>query len=188
MNPSSQQPYYYSQVTSIPENMQTTSNVVPNGVGTAEMVLLLRQLVISQNRTNQLLAELLQATVAPQQQRAKELAFWKSEHPDLAQSCRESVNTLLKIQRGYLETMTMEVQDSEETLNDSEFMFNEFLDRFGPRISYLNSMLQLFGQLSAAPVAKPQPPETSRQESHPEESSTTKKSEETSNDSTHPED
>ncbi|MDD3470675.1 MAG: hypothetical protein PHE53_11965 [Thermoguttaceae bacterium] len=182
MGHSPQQPYYYSQVTSIPENVPTTGNVVSNGAGTAEMVLLLRQLVISQNRTNQLLAELLQVTIAPQQQRAKELALWKSEHPELAQSCRESVDALLKIQRGYLETMTMEVQDGEETLNDSEFMFNEFLDRFGPRISYLNSMLQLFGQLSAAPAAKSQP-EASHQEVPP----VSKKSDETVDDTANPE-
>jgi len=34
---------------------------------------------------------------------------------------------------------------------DGEFMLNEFVDRFGPRLAHLNGVLQVLSQLSAAP-------------------------------------
>ena len=38
---------------------------------------------------------------------------------------------------------------SEEALLDGEFMLNEFVDRFGPRLAHLNGVLQVLSQLSA---------------------------------------
>ena len=32
---------------------------------------------------------------------------------------------------------------------DGEFMLNEFVDRFGPRLAHLNGVLQVLSQLSA---------------------------------------
>jgi hypothetical protein len=34
---------------------------------------------------------------------------------------------------------------------DGEFMLNEFVDRFGPRLAHLNGVLQVLAQLSSAP-------------------------------------
>ena len=46
------------------------------------------------------------------------------------------------------------VEDSAENSEDwdySEFMFNDFVDRFGPRLIHLNSLLQALSQLAAPP-------------------------------------
>jgi hypothetical protein len=45
--------------------------------------------------------------------------------------------------------LTAEVQDSEDTLRDSDFMLQEFVDRYGPRLAHLNGVLQVLSQLAA---------------------------------------
>ena len=56
------------------------------------------------------------------------------------------------MQAEFLRTLTEEVLDSEEHLVEGEFMLNEFVDRFGPRLAHLNGVLQVLSQLSAAPA------------------------------------
>jgi hypothetical protein len=34
---------------------------------------------------------------------------------------------------------------------DGEFMLNEFVDRYGPRLAHLNGVLQVLSQLSSVP-------------------------------------
>ena len=76
---------------------------------------------------------------------------WKQANPGLARSCRMAAEALSRIQTEYLETLTEEIGDNFETLRDGEFMLNEFVDRFGPRIAHLNGLLQVLSQLSATP-------------------------------------
>ena len=41
--------------------------------------------------------------------------------------------------------------DNYESMMDGEFVLNEFVDRFGPRLAHLNGVLQLLAQLSSVP-------------------------------------
>ncbi len=121
--------------------------------GTNVTTALLRQLVIGQQQTNQVLQELLQQTVTLQKQRHNELQQWKDSHPDLTRACRRAAETLSRVQTQFLENMTDEIQENEEALLDGEFMLNEFVDRFGPRLAHLNGVLQVLAQLgSGTPV------------------------------------
>ena len=43
--------------------------------------------------------------------------------------------------------MTDEIEDSKEYLLEGEYMLNEFVDRFGPRLAHLNGVLQVLAQL-----------------------------------------
>lgn len=121
---------------------------VPNDAAAAT-VALLRQLVISQEKQNQLLEQLVQNTVNVQKQRATELQQWKDANPRLAKACRRAAETLSKVQSEFLENLTDEIVDNEETLMDGEFMLSEFVDRFGPRMAHLNGILQVLAQLGS---------------------------------------
>lgn len=151
-------PYFYSEVTSLPAATptSTTGGTGYSDAAMAQLLLLMRQMTLEQHRTNELISELVKVTVGPYRARMKELSTWKSEHPDLARDLRDSVDVLLRTQMGWLETIAMEVLDGGETLQESEFMLNDFLDRFGPRMVYMNGMLQLFSQLASSPPA-PEP-------------------------------
>lgn len=110
-------------------------------------VALLHQIVAMQQKQNQLLEQLLQATVSVQKQRNAELQQWKDANPRLAKSCRRAAEKLSKVQTQFLEALTDEVDDQEENLIDGDYVLNEFVDRFGPRLAHLNGVLQVLAQL-----------------------------------------
>lgn len=108
---------------------------------------LLRHLVAGQQQQNQLLERLVQQQNAANEQRATELQQWKDANPGLARSCRSAAETLSRVQTQFLDTLTEEINDSDGGLEESEFMLNEFVDRFGPRLAHLNGVLQVLAQL-----------------------------------------
>ena len=99
----------------------------------------------------ELLEELVNHLGAAQKQRANELGQWKQANPHLARNCRAAAEALGKVQTEFLDSMTHEINENFETLLDGEFMLNEFVDRFGPRLAHLNGLLQVLSQLSATP-------------------------------------
>jgi hypothetical protein len=123
---------------------------LPTATGTnAELVAVLREILAAQDRQNELLEEMVGQLNAAQKQRANELGQWKQANPGLARSCRIAAEALSKVQTEYLANLTDEINENFETLRDGEFMLNEFVDRFGPRVAHLNGLLQVLSQLSA---------------------------------------
>lgn len=110
-------------------------------------VALLHQLAAGQQKQNQLLEQLVNANLSAQQQRAQELEQWKEANPRLAKSCRRAAETLSQVQTEFLETLTEEIEEGRENLIEGEYMLNEFVDRFGPRLAHLNGVLQVLAQL-----------------------------------------
>ena len=120
-------------------------------------VQLLRQLVVTQQKQTKLMGELVQQNAAMQKQRAGELQQWKDANPDLSRSCRRAAETLSEVQTEFLQSVTNEIDESSEYLADGDYMLNEFIDRFGPRMAHLNGILQVLAQLGTGePVAEQQ--------------------------------
>jgi len=116
-----------------------------------ELNLVLRQLLVGQQRQNQLLEELLGHLSANQRQKASELGQWKEANPRLARKCRRAAEALGKLQTEFLDSLTREITQNYDNLVEGDFLLNEFIDRFGPRMVHLNGLLQLLSQLSATP-------------------------------------
>ncbi len=121
------------------------------GAPQSEMAALLHQLVLGQDKQNELLEDLVEQMGASQRQRASELNQWKDSNPLLARRCRAAAEALSQVQTEFLQKMTVDVNDSHEDMIDSDFVLNEFVDRYGPRLAHLNGVLQLLSQLSANP-------------------------------------
>jgi hypothetical protein len=117
----------------------------------AELVHVLRQILAGQDRQNELIEELVGQISSTQRQRASELGQWKQANPRLARNCRTAAEALGKVQTEFLQSLTQEINDNYENLMEGEFMLNEFVDRFGPRMAHLNGLLQILSQLSATP-------------------------------------
>ena len=111
----------------------------------------LHDILAAQDRNNELLEELVSAMSTAQKQRSNELNHWKQANPDLARSCRRAAEALSRVQVEYLDTITDEINDSAEDMMEGEFMLNEFVDRFGPRLAHLNGVIQVLAQLSSTP-------------------------------------
>ena len=119
----------------------------------SELVALMHHMVAAQDRQNELLEEMVEQMQSSQRQRANELTQWKEANPLLARRCRAAAEALSQVQTEFLQTLTVDVNDGYEDMMDSEFVMNEFVDRYGPRLAHLNGVLQLLSQLSANPAA-----------------------------------
>jgi hypothetical protein len=117
-----------------------------------EMAALMHQLVAGQDRQNELLEEMIEQMHSSQRQRAGELTQWKDANPLLARRCRAAAEALSQVQTEFLQNLTVDVSESFEDMLDSDFVLNEFVDRYGPRLAHLNGVLQLLSQLSANPI------------------------------------
>lgn len=145
--PQRARPPLFSQI----DVSQTGYPPVHGGRPEVEQTRLLRELLAGQDRQNELLEELVNQFGAAQKQRANELGQWKQANPHLARNCRAAAEALGKVQAEFLESLTAEVNANYENLLDGEFVLNEFVDRFGPRMAHLNGLLQVLSQLSATP-------------------------------------
>ena len=103
------------------------------------------------DRNNELLEEVVNNATANQRQRADELRQWRQANPSLSDACRRASESLARVQSEFLEHLTQEVQDNADAMEESDFVFNEFVDRYGPRLAHLNGVLQMLSQLSSAP-------------------------------------
>ena len=140
-------PPLFSQIDVTPPAYPTA----PAGRQDIEQTRLLREILSAQDRQNELLEELVNHLTGAQKQRANELGQWKQANPRLARNCRAAAEALGKVQAEFLESLTADVNANYENLMDGEFMLNEFVDRFGPRMAHLNGLLQVLSQLSATP-------------------------------------
>jgi len=139
-------PPLYSQVEVSPGSQPRATSSSHN-----EQVDLLRDVLNAQERTNELLEELVTVMATTQKQRANELNQWRNAHPQLATACREAAEALSRVQIEYLDRMTDEINDSSEDMVEGEFVLNEFIDRYGPRLAHLNGVIQVLAQLSSVP-------------------------------------
>jgi hypothetical protein len=145
-----QHPHFYTQIDVAPSSSPAPS--MSQG-SINEICLLMREMLAAQDRHNELLEELLEQHVAAQRQRVTELTLWKQANPDLAKFCKQAADQLGKVQTDYLNSITEEIYENFDNMRDSEFMLNEFVDRFGPRFAHLNGILQVLAQLGNAPDA-----------------------------------
>ncbi len=131
----------------------SAGNTFETTVSQLEQTELMREMLVSQDRTNEILEELVTVMATSQKQRAQELHQWRHANPGLAESCRKAAESLSRVQVDYLERITEEINDTAEDMADGEFVLNEFVDRFGPRLAHLNSVIQVLAQLSSTPTA-----------------------------------
>ncbi len=115
---------------------------------TSQIAALLHQLVEGQDRQNELLEEIVDQLQSGQRQRISELNQWKDANPQLARRCRAAAEALSQVQTEFLQNLTVDIGDNFEAMIDSDFVLNEFVDRYGPRLAHLNGVLQMLSQLS----------------------------------------
>lgn len=141
-------PPLFSQLDVSSATHQTQSPLSPR----EEQTELLREVLAAQDRTNELLEELSGTLAATQKQRANELNQWRNAHPALASACRKAAEALTHVQIDFLDRMTDEINDTSDDMTDGgEFLLNEFVDRYGPRLAHLNGVIQVLAQLSSVP-------------------------------------
>jgi len=145
---------------------QGPSQLVPNP---NDPVALLHLMVNLQNQSLELQRQTLElqrqqlelsreVTQINRDQRARqigELERWQGGHESVLDSCRESLGNLEQIHASLMGELTLYIKENYDNLLDGEFALTDFVDRFGPRLAHLNTMLAVLRPLAAA-VRKPE--------------------------------
>ena len=105
---------------------------------------ILRSLVGKIDDQNDLLEELIQQN--SQSQRRSYLLEWRRQNPKLATRCKEAARKLSETQQAFISSIIDEINEADD-MEESEFLMNEFADRFGNRLANLNGILQALMQL-----------------------------------------
>ena len=63
---------------------------------------------------------------------------------------RESLGQLEQVHSALMGELVNHVAENHENLVDGEFALTDFVDRFGPRLAHLNTMLAVLRPLAAA--------------------------------------
>ena len=124
----------------------TPATASPAALG-GDATAVLREMVLLQQRSCDLLTELVNQVSQQQRQRAAELKAWKEANPQLAQSCRRAAEALTSVHTEFLASIAREAAEGAEDFAISEYALGEFIDRYGPRLAHFNGVLQLFAQL-----------------------------------------
>lgn len=145
--------------------------VSPTGQGSAPVVVnpndplaLLHVLINLQSQTldlqKQILetqrqqAELLRETVhVGREQRARqnaELERWQQSHSRVIDNCKDALSRLEQVHASLMGELSTYVEENYENLLDGEFALSDFVDRFGPRLAHINTMLAVLRPLAAA--------------------------------------
>ena len=127
-----------------------TPSAVPISAGD-EQTRLLRDILTAQDRQNELLEELVSQTKRSPAAAEQRVGAMEAGQPRLARGCRMAADALSKVQTEFLETLTNEVNDNADEFLQGDFLLNEFVDRFGPRLAQPQRSDPGFGAIEQQP-------------------------------------
>lgn len=138
---------------------------------TDEPITLLQALLSMQAQTLEVQKQLLQnqaqqlelareAAHIAREQRARQIAElerWQAGHEAVIDQCRDSLGQLEQVHAALMGELVSHVSENYENLIDGEFALTDFVDRYGPRLAHLNTMLAVLRPLLIA--TRPAKPE-----------------------------
>jgi hypothetical protein len=146
---------------------QSTSPVPPS---TTDPVVLLHALINLQSQTLDTQRQILEnskqqldlareSAQMARDQRARQISDmerWQGAHNDVIDDCKTALGQLESVHSALMRDLAVFVEDNHDNLIDGDFALSDFVDRFGPRLAHLNTMLAVLRPLAAA-HKKPDP-------------------------------
>ena len=109
-----------------------------------------RQVLDTQRQQLEMLRETTQVAREQRARQVAELERWQSSHGELLEQCRPTLQRLEQVHASLLRELADYAADYHENLVDGDFALTDFIDRFGPRLAHLNTMLAVLRPLAAA--------------------------------------
>ena len=110
----------------------------------------LRQILDLQRQQLDLTREAAQFNREQRARQIAELERWQNGHDSVLDDCKESLSKLEQVHAALIGELASYVDENHENLLDGEFALTDFVDRFGPRLAHLNTILAVLRPLAAA--------------------------------------
>jgi hypothetical protein len=109
-----------------------------------------RQTLEMQRQQLDISRELLQVNREQRARQGAELERWQAGHEPILETCRETLGKLEQVHASLMGELANYVDENYENLLEGDFSLSDFVDRFGPRLAHLNTMLAVLRPLAAA--------------------------------------
>jgi len=109
-----------------------------------------RQMLEFQRQQLELAREMTQVSREQRTRQMAELERWQNGHDHVLEGCRESLTNLEQVHAALMGELANYVRENYENLLDGEYALTDFVDRFGPRLAHLNTMLAVLRPLAAS--------------------------------------
>jgi small-conductance mechanosensitive channel len=103
----------------------------------------------------QALALLQETTQVARDQRTRQIAElerWQQSHAGVISACKQTLSELEQVHASLMAELSAYVGENHENLMEGDFALSEFVDKFGPRLAHINTMLAVLRPLAAAQV------------------------------------
>lgn len=110
----------------------------------------LRQIVEVQRQQLDLSREMVQVSREQRARQGAELERWQTGHEHVLDACKDTLGRLEQVHASLMGDMANYVEENHENLLEGDFSLSDFVDRFGPRLAHLNTMLAVLRPLAAA--------------------------------------
>lgn len=111
-----------------------------------------RQALELQRQSLELQRETTQTARDQRTRQIADLERWQQSHSDVLGVCKQTLGQLEQIHSSLMSDLSSFVSENQENLVEGDFMLSEFVDKFGPRLAHLNTMLAVLRPLAAAPI------------------------------------
>jgi hypothetical protein len=109
-----------------------------------------RQMLDMQRQQLEISREMIQVNREQRARQGAELERWQAGHEPILETCRETLGKLEQVHASLMSELAVYVDDNHENLLEGDFSLSDFVDRFGPRLAHLNTMLAILRPLAAA--------------------------------------
>ena len=109
-----------------------------------------RQMLEMQRQQLEISKEMAQVNREQRARQAAELERWQNGHEQVLERCRETLGKLEQVHASLMGELANYVDDNHENLMEGDFSLSDFVDRFGPRLAHLNTMLAVLRPLALA--------------------------------------
>ncbi len=109
-----------------------------------------RQVLQSQQQQLELAKEAAHVAREQRGRQIAELERWQAGHDRVIEQCRESLGQLEQVHSALMGELVNHVADNHENLVEGDYALTDFVDKFGPRLAHLNTMLAVLRPLAAA--------------------------------------
>ena len=107
-----------------------------------------RQILDNQKQQLELTKETVQVAREQRSRQFAELERWQQSHGTVVSDCKEALGQLENVHSALMGDLASYVADHHENLVEGDFALSDFVDRFGPRLAHLNTMLAVLRPLT----------------------------------------
>lgn len=110
---------------------------------------MLRQNAEINRQQLELTREIVQVNREQRSRQAAEIERWRAGHAQVLDTSRETLEKLEQVHAALMGDMANYVDENHDNLLEGDFSLSDFVDRFGPRLAHLNTMLAVLRPLAA---------------------------------------